>query len=202
MMSKSIVFAAAVSTGIYAVLAQPNPHYPVYCKTNGFCHVPGLPNSCTDDSECRTPWYDSYCQTGGTCHLEPPPKCKVDSDCYPKNATTSAIAMTEYYTPVTVSKICVNNNAGFVLHFDMKDMDTDEISQDSGEYPIDQSKCLSLNDLAHVSENDLILCRVHAVAGETKDCTDAVKFSANSTETATFSCKGTTLDYSCDLEGL
>lgn len=33
----------------------------------------------------RTPWYQSsYCQTGGTCHLEPPPKCKVDSDCNPK----------------------------------------------------------------------------------------------------------------------
>ena len=79
-------------------------------------------------------------------------------------------------------------------------MDTDEISQDSGDYPIDQTKCLTMSDVAHISENDLILCRVHAIAGETKDCTDAVKFSANSTETATFTCKGTTLDYSCDLE--
>ena len=63
-------------------------HYPVYCKANGYCHVPGLPDSCTSDSDCRTPWYQSsYCQTGGTCHLEPPPKCKVDSDCKP-NPTT------------------------------------------------------------------------------------------------------------------
>ena len=77
--------------------------------------------------------------------------------------------------------------------------DTDEISQDSGTFDIDQSKCLNLNDVAHISNNDLIMCRAHAVAGESNDCTDAVRFSVNSTETATFQCKGTTLDYSCTL---
>ena len=51
-----------------------------------------------------------------------------------------------------------------------------------------------------ISEDDLIMCRVHAVAGETKDCEDAVKYNANSSETATFVCQGTTLDYSCKLE--
>ena len=57
-----------------------------------------------------------------------------------------------------------------------------------------------LLELAHISDGDLILCRVHAIAGETKDCTDAVRYSVNSTETASFNCRGTTLDYSCNLE--
>jgi len=68
-------------------------HYPVYCKANGFCHVPPQPTSCTDDAECRTPWYrSSYCQSGGTCHLELPPKCKTDSDCNPKKVSVLLMA--------------------------------------------------------------------------------------------------------------
>ena len=64
--------------------------YPVYCKTNGYCHVPGLPTSCTNNKECQTPWYpSSYCQSGGSCHLEPPPKCTKDSDCNPKSSPKS-----------------------------------------------------------------------------------------------------------------
>jgi hypothetical protein len=196
-MSKFLFLGAASSMALTGCGAQVNPHYPIYCKANGFCHVPPLPDSCTSNYQCQTPWYPgSYCQSGGTCHLENPPKCTKDSDCTPNDSNNTK---TTYYTPVTVSKICVDNNAGFVLHWDMKDLDTDKISQDSGTYPIDQTKCLTLNDVADISDNDLVLCRVHAVAGETKDCTDAVKFNANSTETATFTCKGTTLDYSCDL---
>ena len=94
------------------------------------------------------------------------------------------------------AKVMYNRDA---LSGDLKDLDTDEISQDSGTFDIDQSKCLNLNDVAHISNNDLIMCRAHAVAGESNDCTDAVRFSVNSTETATFQCKGTTLDYSCTL---
>ena len=81
----------------------------------------------------------------------------------------------------------------------MKDLDTDELSPDSGDYPIDQTKCQPLDDIAHISDSDLILRRVHAVAGETKDCEDAVRYKVNSSETATFVCEGTTLDYSCKL---
>ena len=130
-------------TGLATAAFAQSPHYPVYCKPNGYCHVPGLPDSCTSDADCETPWYpSSYCQSGGTCHLEPPPKCKSDADCVPKNGTITSISS---YAPVSVSKICITNAAGFVLHFDLKDMDTDAISPDSGNYPIDQTKCLSLN---------------------------------------------------------
>ena len=190
--------AALLLSSVLTLASAQNPHYPVYCKANGYCHVPGLPDSCTSDYECQTPWYpSSYCQSGGSCHLEPPPKCTKDSDCNPKN--NDKTLSSQFYAPVSVSKICVENAAGFVMHFDLKDLDTDEISQDSGTFDIDQSKCLNLNDVAHISNNDLIMCRAHAVAGESNDCTDAVRFSVNSTETATFQCKGTTLDYSCTL---
>ena len=69
-----------------------NPHYPVYCKKNGYCHVPGLPDSCTNDHQCQTPWYpSSYCQSGGSCHLEPPPQCKTDADCNPPGVAIDEI---------------------------------------------------------------------------------------------------------------
>ena len=56
------------------------------------CHVPGLPTSCTTDYQCQTPWYpSSYCQSGGSCHLEPPPQCKVDSDCNPPGVVAEDI---------------------------------------------------------------------------------------------------------------
>ena len=76
--------AAGASLGLTTPAIAQNPHYPVYCKPNHYCHVPGLPDSCTSDADCQTPWYNSYCQTGGTCHLEQPPKCNNDTDCYPK----------------------------------------------------------------------------------------------------------------------
>jgi hypothetical protein len=129
--------------------------------------------------------------------------CTKDSDCM-RNQTvrnqTGAVGGVAQFTPPEVGRICVTNSAGFVLHFDMKDLDNDEISPDSGTYPIDQTKCQVLSDIAHISGEDLIMCRVHAVAGETKDCGDAVKYKVNSSETATFVCEGTTLDYSCKLE--
>ena len=86
-----------------------------------------------------------------------------DSDC------GDSMQVCASYAPPEVGRICVTNSAGFVLHFDMKDLDTDEISPDSGTYPIDETKCQPLSDIAQIAEDDLILFRVHAVAGETND---------------------------------
>jgi hypothetical protein len=36
-----------------------------------------------------------------------------------------------------VSRICVTNDAGFVLHWYIHDINTNENGQDSGNYPID-----------------------------------------------------------------
>jgi hypothetical protein len=53
-------------------------------------------------------------------------------------------------TVLNVSKICIDNSAGFVLHWDMKDVLTDNKSPDSGKYPIDQTKCQMLDTIAGV----------------------------------------------------
>ena len=194
------VGVAALGLVVAVSHAQKTPGFhPVYCDTAAHaCHCPDVPLKCTRDNDCRNPWYpDSYCQAHGSCKVSPPPECRTDEDCARNETAVAAVAR---YAPPAVNRICVTNSAGFVLHFDMRDLDTDEISPDSGTYPIDQTKCQVLSDIAHISEDDLIMCRVHAVAGETKDCEDAVKYNANSSETATFVCQGTTLDYSCKLE--
>lgn len=190
---RNIILACALLGMTRAVGAQ---HYPIYCKSNGYCHVPPLPDSCTNDADCQTAWYNSYCQSSGVCHAELPPKCKTDADCQAK----SLVSENSGYTPPAVGKICIDNDAGFVLHWDMRDLLSDKQSQDSGSYPIDQSKCMSLETIPDIKDQTIVMCRVHAVAGESKDCADAVIFQANSTETATFRCSGTTLDYSCQLD--
>lgn len=88
----SLFRAAALAATTVAVVQAQNPHFPVYCQSNGYCHVPALPDSCTKDNQCQTPWYQSYCQTGGTCHLEPPPKCTKDSDCKPAAVNVAVAA--------------------------------------------------------------------------------------------------------------
>ena len=86
----------------------------------------------------------------------------------------------------------------FILEGEMKDLLNNNRSPDSGTYPIDQTRCQALSTIASIEEKDLIQVTVHAVAG-ISHTTDAVFFSSNSTGTATFTCHGTTLDYSCDL---
>merc|ERR1719487_2127374 len=63
------------------------PGTSVYCKDNGFCHVPPLPAQCTKNSDCVTPWYSSWCMNDASKHAPYvckemlPPKCKTDKDC-------------------------------------------------------------------------------------------------------------------------
>ena len=86
------LLATAASLGLVTLASAQNPHYPIYCKSNGHCHVPGLPDHCSTDNDCVTPWYNSYCQSGGQCHLLPPPTCKTDADCKPKGVDEADLA--------------------------------------------------------------------------------------------------------------
>ena len=104
--------------------------------------------------------------------------------------------------PPKVSKVCVTNSAGFVLHWEIDDLLNNAKGADSGSYPIDQTKCMSIGDtVPNVAEGDVLLCHVHAVAGVSHACDRAVIFSNATNEAATFTCTGTTLDYSCKLDG-
>lgn len=52
-----------------------------------------------------------------------------------------------------------------------------------------------------VEEGDVVLCTVHADLGETQDCATALQYAVNG-YTATFTCTGTTLDYTCGLNAV
>ena len=54
--------------------------------------------------------------------------------------------------------------------------------------------------MPHVTEGDVLMCKVHADAGVSHACDSAVIFSNATNEVATFTCTGTTLDYSCKLD--
>jgi hypothetical protein len=101
--------------------------------------------------------------------------------------------------PPVASRVCVDNNAGFDLHWALKDLDTNNVGPDSGSYPIDQTRCLEIKLIADVEDGDLIQALIHADGGVSHSSDSAVIFKANSTNGATFSCTGTTLDYSCAL---
>ena len=102
---------------------------------------------------------------------------------------------------VKASKVCVDNDAGFVLDFWFDDLVTGTKSAPTDTYPIDQYKCLSIADaLPATTEGDLIMTYVKAIAGTTRSVDTAIDFDS-SAPTVTFTCTGTTLDYSCKLNG-
>jgi len=98
-----------------------------------------------------------------------------------------------------VARICIANQAGFVLHWELQDILTQKLSADSGYYPIDQTRCMSLTDIPGVVDGDVIMCHVHAVLGESQFCTSAVRLSNATSVAATFTCSGTTLGFACSL---
>jgi len=121
-----------------------------------------------------------------------------------KGTTLDYKCTLESYTPVTpgslaeVSKICVANDAGFVLRWLAKDLLSGNESASSGNYPIDQTRCMSLSSVPGVKEGDQIMASVKAVWGKTKDVSTPVVYKNNSLG-ATFMCTGTTLDFKCKL---
>ncbi len=84
---------------------------------------------------------------------------------------------------------------------------------------IDKTVCLDMSVLPQIAEGDVVLCTVHADAGETQDCSNAVQYASNG-YSATFSCSGeaeaaarqhvrvlthvtgTTLQYKCAMNQL
>ena len=102
---------------------------------------------------------------------------------------------------VKASQVCVNNSAGFVLNFYFDNLISGDKSASTDDYPIDQYKCLSIADaLPETTEGDIIMTYVKAIAGVTNSVETAIKYDSTA-QTATFTCKGTTLSYSCELNG-
>ena len=102
---------------------------------------------------------------------------------------------------VPADKVCVANQAGFVLGFYFDDLVTGDLGREGDAYPIDQTKCMSIADnLSSVTEGDLVLLEVHAHLGETLAGDSALVYTPGA-PTVTFTCTGTTLDFGCALNG-
>lgn len=90
------------------------------------------------------------------------------------------------------------NHAGFVMKFGEKNDRTGQ-SKETGHYDIDQTKCINLKEEVDGTDvGDEFTTTISAVLGKTKQANRKVAFSPNNL-TATFECKGTTLDYHCNL---
>lgn len=98
---------------------------------------------------------------------------------------------------VGVSKICVHNSAGFVLHWEARDDVTGSQTPDSGRYPIGITRCQDLALIPDIQDGHDVVVTLHAVAGKTKDLTKVVKYDSSSRARATYTCSGATLTYDC-----
>ena len=67
---------------------------------------------------------------------------------------------------VLASKVCVDNMAGFDLHWWMQDLNTGYVSADSTSYPIDKIKCMDIA-IYGMNEGDFIETYIHADGGIT-----------------------------------
>ena len=111
------------------------------------------------------------------------------------------IAATQAGAAVKTSKVCVTNSAGFVLRWYLDDIITGEKSADTDHYPIDQTECRGVADMIKdVKEGDILMTYVDATAGTTNSVDSAIIYTADA-PAVTFTCRGTTLNFSCDLNG-
>ena len=87
------------------------------------------------------------------------------------------------------------------MGFYFNDLITGDEGREGDAYPIDQTKCMHIADnLDAVSTGDLVLLEVHAHLGETLAGDSALVYTPGA-PTITFTCRGTTLDFGCTLNG-
>jgi len=101
---------------------------------------------------------------------------------------------------VQASKVCVSNMGGYDLNWWMEDLLTGNESNNSGNYPIDKMRCADI-EIEGLQEGDFLEVMVHAVLGVTKAANTAVIYRSDPPTTVTYSCNGTTLNFSCTLNG-
>jgi hypothetical protein len=125
-------------------------------------------------------YYDQYFGIGATPTFIAPP--------LPTPPTGSTYA----------SRVCVKNKAGFVMKWHFKDKYTKELSDDTEHYPIDQTVCMNIDDaLPNVKEGEMIQTIVEANAGDTNHVDHLVVYTGKEVKTVNYTCRGTTLNYSC-----
>merc|ERR1712032_185591 len=92
-------------------------------------------------------------------------------------AAALVIAAAQAGSAIPASKVCINNDAGFVMNFYFDDILTGEKSARTDNYDIDQNRCMSIADaIKDVKENDVILTYTKAILGETQTVDTAVVY--------------------------
>ncbi len=102
---------------------------------------------------------------------------------------------------IPVEKIACSNEAGFVMNFSIRWMDSNgqEHTTDwnSGNYPIDQTRTSpSLTSIGVPADAILAKPYVHAILGKHEEGKPVVQVSTDNGQTATYRVSGTTLDFS------
>ena len=76
-------------------------------------------------------------------------------------------AVTNATGAIPASKVCVTNIGGYDLKWWFDDLLTGKLSTESGTYPIDQTRCMTV-DIDGMADGDIVEVYVHAIAGVTK----------------------------------
>jgi len=97
-----------------------------------------------------------------------------------------------------VSQVCIMNHAGFVMWYEVENQRTGSWVDHTKHYPINQKKCINLANTDGIMEGDEFKTKVHAIAGK-KNYVDRDLVYSDNGLTATYDCKGTTLNYHCRL---
>ena len=96
------------------------------------------------------------------------------------------------------NKICVNNNAGFVLDFYLED-ERGVQSIRSDPFPIAQQRCFMIAQIPNVVAGSEVKVHINARLGSSTACDQAVAYDPASQYTANFAVSGTTLNIHCSL---
>jgi hypothetical protein len=100
---------------------------------------------------------------------------------------------------VNVSRMCISNNAAFVLKWLSHDCPAHFVSSSTSGYDVDQTRCMDMTEaFPGAVEGDILRVQTHAVAGLHHIIEPALRYVPNS-NAAGFECSGATLTYHCDV---
>ena len=101
----------------------------------------------------------------------------------------------------TAQTVCVYNDAAFVLHWHLHDVDHNTNSIETDSYPVWQVKCMSaLKAGNNVATGTSLTPTVKAVWGKSITPTEKVLYDEVNATHITYVCHGTTLNYNCIQE--
>jgi hypothetical protein len=100
-----------------------------------------------------------------------------------------------------INGVCVRNSGGYALKFDELIPGTPRVAT-SDTYTAGNNRCL-VGDMIDAQFGDTLTCRVHIIAGISKDCDgDGFKFKPTSKLLSNYECTGSTTIVRCRFTGL